>query len=157
MSRRTKNGVRDWVLLAGILGSACAPHVARAALGEPEATISDEAQQQHASLKSTERANYRVHDLSLPSGTVLREFVTPGGNVFAVAWSGPVIPNLRQALGRYYDTFAAAAAARHGGRHPLVIHQDDLVMRSSGHMRAFRGLAYLPQALPAGVTADELH
>jgi hypothetical protein len=29
-------------------------------------------------------------------------------------------------------------------------------VRSSGHMRAFAGLAYLPQQLPAGVNVDDL-
>jgi hypothetical protein len=30
-------------------------------------------------------------------------------------------------------------------------------MQSSGHMRAFTGRAYLPRAVPPGVTEDELH
>jgi len=157
MTTRPGNGVRRFVLVTVLLAAASAPHADRAALGEPEAAIDGEAQRQHASIKSTERANYRIHDVALPSGTVLREFSTAGGNVFAVAWSGPVIPDLREALGRYYDAFAAAAAAKRGGRHRLAIRQDDLVLRSNGHMRAYTGLAYLPQALPAGVSADELH
>jgi hypothetical protein len=30
------------------------------------------------------------------------------------------------------------------------------VVESSGHLRAYRGLAYLPAELPAGVTSTEL-
>jgi hypothetical protein len=29
-------------------------------------------------------------------------------------------------------------------------------VQSGGHMRAFRGRAYLPQLLPAGVSGDEI-
>jgi len=30
-------------------------------------------------------------------------------------------------------------------------------VHASGHMRAFLGVAYLPPAVPSGVTAAELH
>jgi hypothetical protein len=104
-----------------------------------------------------ERTNYRVHDIELPSGTVLREFAALDGKVFAVAWSGPSIPNLRQALGRYFDEYVSAAGAMHGVRHRIEVQESDLVVQSGGHMRRFSGRAYLPAALPAGVTLDELH
>src|ERR1700730_5717660 len=137
-------------LAAAMLVAVLAPHLACAALGEPESTAKDDAQRLEASIKSTDRANYRVHEIQLPSGTVLREFAAVGGNVFAVAWSGPAIPNLRQALGRYFDVYVAAAKASRTGHHHLQIQQSDFVMQSGGHMRAFTGRAYLPQALPSG-------
>jgi hypothetical protein len=43
------------------------------------------------------------------------------------------------------------------GHHQLQINQSDLVVHASGHMRAFSGVAYLPPAVPSGVTAAELH
>ena len=145
-------------LAAGLLLALwLAPPPARASLGDPEATAGSDAAQLHGSMKSTERTNYRVHEIQLPSGTALREFSTPGGTVFAVAWRGPAIPNLQQALGRYFDTFTAAASAPHGGHHQLQIQQENFVMQSSGHMRAFSGRAYLPQALPAGISLEDLH
>jgi hypothetical protein len=108
------------------------------------------------SVESTDRGNYRVHEIKLQSGTVLREFVVPGGKVFGVAWNGPALPNLRQALGRYFDVYVTAAQAKRGGRRPLLIEQSEFVLQSSGHMRAFSGRAYLPQALPAGTSANEI-
>jgi hypothetical protein len=143
-------------LAATMLVAVLAPHLACAALGEPESTAKDDAQRLEASIKSTDRANYRVHEIQLPSGTVLREFAAIGGNVFAVTWSGPAIPNLRQALGRYFDVYVAAAKASRTGHHHLQIQQGDFVMQSSGHMRAFTGRAYLPQALPSGTSVEEL-
>jgi hypothetical protein len=134
-----------------------APHAARATLGEPETTVASDVAELKGSVKSTQLTNYRVHEIQLPSGTVLREFATPGGSVFAVAWSGPSMPNLQQTLGSYFNTFVAAAKSPHGGHHVLQVQQDNFVMQSSGHMRAFSGRAYLPHAIPAGVSLDELH
>ena len=156
MSTRPGPFFAQLFLPGAILAVALMPHSALAGLGEPEASVTNDVQQLRGSIKSNERSNYRVHEIQLPSGTVLREFATPGGTVFAVAWSGPAIPNLRQALGRYFDVFATAAQAKRGGRHFLHIKENDFVMHSSGHMRAFSGQAYLPLSLPAGTSPDEL-
>jgi hypothetical protein len=51
----------------------------------------------------------------------------------------------------------SGAKASRTGHHHLEIRQDNFVMQSSGHMRAFTGRAYVPQALPAGLSLDELH
>jgi len=133
------------------------PYSAKAALGQPEASVTADAQTLRGSIKSTDTGNYRVHLIDLPSGTVLREYATLGGIVFAVAWSGPTIPNLQQSLGNYYASFVKGAQASRTGHHQLQIRQDDFVMQSSGHMRAFTGRAYLPLAIPAGVSLQELY
>jgi hypothetical protein len=150
-------GRKRLTLFGAVLAAVLLPHWAHAALGEPESTVTTDAQQLKGSIKSTQLANYRVHEIQLPSGTVLREFVAADGNVFAVTWKGPAIPNLRQALGRYFDAYVSAAKAKHGGHHHLQIRQNDLVVQSNGHMRAFTGRAYLPQALPSGTSVEELH
>jgi hypothetical protein len=139
-----------------LLAVALVPHVTYAALGEPDATVADDAQQLQGSIKSTQRASFRVHEIQLPSGTVLREFAAPGGTVFAVAWSGPTIPNLRQILGRYFDAYVSAAQENRSGHHHLQIRQNEWVMESNGHMRAFTGRAYLPQGLPPGMSLNEI-
>jgi len=140
----------------GALLVALLPRLACAALGEPESSISGDVQHLKGSIKSTARTNYQVHEIQLPSGTVLREFAAVGGSVFAVTWSGPAIPDLRQALGRYFDVYVTAAQAKQGGHRHLRIEQSEFVMQSSGHMRAFSGRAYLPRALPPGTSADEI-
>ena len=140
----------------GALMMALVPRLAGAALGEPESSVAGDVQQLKGSIKSTVRSNYRVHEIQLPSGTVLREFAAVNGNVFAVAWSGPAIPDLRQALGRYFDVYVKAAHEKQVGHRHLLIEQSEFVMQSSGRMRAFSGRAYLPQALPPGTSADEI-
>jgi hypothetical protein len=156
MLRRPRIDLR-YISLGAILTAALLPQVASAALGGPETAVAADAQVLKASLQSTDRTNYRVHTIELPSGTVLREYAVVGGSVFAVAWKGPSLPNLRQALGQYFDDFVTGAKAQTGSHHHLDIRQSNLVVQSSGHMRAFTGRAYLPQGLPAGVSLDELH
>ena len=65
---------RIFALAAAVLIAAAAPRVARATLGEPEITVQTDVAKAHASIKSSqEREGYRVHEVALPSGTVMRE------------------------------------------------------------------------------------
>jgi len=146
-------------LLCTVLLTALGPRIAGAALGEPEITVQNDVAQLRASIKSSQdRTSYRVHEIQLPGGTLLREFVAPDGNVFAVAWNGPTKPNLRQALGKYFDTLASAPKPKFADHRHLQIQQGDLVVQGSGRMRAgFSGRAYLASAIPSGVNLGDLH
>jgi len=153
---RSRVGLNSW-LFSGTLAAALRwPCLACATLGEPESSIAAEPQLGRASIKATDLSAYRVHESQLPSGTVVREYAAPNGNVFAVTWRGPFVPNLKQLLGRYFEEYAAGAKANHADHHHLEVRQSDLVVQAGGHMRATAGRAYLPQALPAGVTPGEL-
>jgi len=114
--------------------------------------------QMHAAAAQRGARNaYSVHELALPSGTVVREFVAKSGTVFAVAWRGPAIPDLRQLLGAHFATYAGSPQRARGGRGHLRVQDGALVVESSGRSRAgFRGRAYLHDALPAGVQMDEI-
>jgi hypothetical protein len=149
--------VKNCVLASAVLIAALSPCIAAAALGEAEASVQSDAVQLRGSIKVTEHASYRLHEIQLPSGTLVREFVGSDGKVFAIAWNGPTVPNLRQTLGQYFDNYVAAAKAKHAGHHHLQIQQSDLVVQAGGHMRAFSGRAYLPQSVPAGVSIGDLH
>lgn len=144
-----------WIGGAVVLGTlwSC---VASATLGEPEASIRAEAQLGNASIKQADRGAYRVHEIQQPSGTLIREYVGQDGRVFAVSWHGPFGPNLRQTLGNYFDEYAAQARAGRQDRNHVQVRTPDLVVQVGGHMRAYSGLAYLPQAIPSGVTVGDL-
>jgi hypothetical protein len=141
-----------WAAAVGILWSC----VASATLGETETSIAGEPQLANASIKETLRGSFRVHEIRQPSGTVIREYAGIDGKVFAVTWHGPFSPNLRQTLGSYFDQYSAAASAGRLDRNHMQVHASNLVVQIGGHMRAYSGRAYLPQALPSGVTAGEL-
>jgi uncharacterized protein DUF2844 len=147
-----KLGWMSGAMLIGVLWA----NVASATLGEPESAILAESQLGRASIKQANVGAYRVHEMQTPWGTVLREYSGLDGKVFAVTWHGPVIPNLKQTLGSYFDEFSAQTGAAQGNRKRLVVRQPDLVVESGGHMRAHHGRAYLPQAVPSGVSLGDL-
>jgi hypothetical protein len=101
---------------------------------------------------------YSVQDIRASSGLQVREYLDSKGIVFAVSWSGPVMPELQRLLGSYYAEYSAAVAAVAPGglRRGLNVVLPDLVVQSGGHLRAYAGRAYLPTLLPAGVTVSTL-
>ena len=147
-----KQGWLSGALLVGALWSAAAS----ATLGEPESSIATETQLSRASVKRTDFGAYRVHEMQLPTGTLVREYAGLDGRVFAVTWSGPFIPNMKETLGSYFQEFSTSPAPPHADRKHLEIRQPDLVVLSGGHMRAHHGIAYLPPALPSGVSVGDL-
>lgn len=134
-----------------MLGATCALSLpAHAALGQNVGSVSSDQAVMHAVAHSaTTQSAYTVHVITLPSGTVVREYVAPSGVVFGVAWEGPTLPDLKTTLGAAFDQYVAATATRRAT--PLAVSNSDLVVFSGGHLRAFAGHAYLPQAVPAGI------
>jgi hypothetical protein len=100
---------------------------------------------------------YATYITTLASGTQVNEYVAAPGIVFAVSWSGPVLPDLKALLGKYFDTLVAEQARTpRAGRSHIGVDLPEVVIHSGGHMRAFEGSAWIPAELPAGFNADEL-
>jgi len=130
-----------------------------AALGGDATSVQLDQSQMKGSLHSAQKATYAVHEITAPTGTVVREYVSPTGKVFGVAWQGPFVPDLQQLLGTYFDQYSKAAKSAkqaHVGRQPLFIQQPGLVVQTGGHMRSYTGRAYVPEMLPQGVIADAI-
>ncbi|MBB5504737.1 DUF2844 domain-containing protein [Paraburkholderia atlantica] len=138
-------------IACAVLGACCAlPFAAHATLGQNASTVdADQTRLRAVTHQASAQGAYSVHALTLPSGTQVREYVAANGIVFGVAWDGPTLPDLKAMLGTSFETYVAASATRRGV--PLAVSNSDLVVFSSGHLRAFTGYAYLPQAVPAGV------
>ncbi len=101
--------------------------------------------------------SYSVQEVKTGDGTVVREYVSAEGKVFGVAWNGAIMPDLQQLFGDSFATFQSEVKSRGpAARGALRIDRSDLVVQSGGHMRAYSGRAYLPQLLPAGVSAAEI-
>jgi hypothetical protein len=127
-----------------------------AALGGDATSVSADVAKMKGQARATTAAGYTVSEITLPSGTVVREYVSAEGKVFAVSWRGAAIPNLQQTLGTYFEQYKAAAAAPHAEHHHLQVRQPDLVVTTGGHMRAWRGMAYVPSLLPPNFPLDEI-
>ena len=136
----------------------CVPAMpAFAALGGDVASVQADQAHISASLRVSQSNGYAVHELRAATGAVVREFASPSGKVFAVAWQGPSLPDLRQLLGSYFDEFQKAAAlSRKPGHAPLFVQHSGLVVQLGGHMRSFTGRAYLPDLLPSGVQLEDI-
>lgn len=111
-----------------------------------------------ASLTSSQNG-YAVHETVADNGTRVQEFVSPAGLVFAVAWQGPVLPDLSLLLGRFHasyrlETEQKRLAGLRGG--PVAMARDGLVLRSNGRMRQFFGHAYAPALVPAGLNIQDV-
>lgn len=132
------------------------PLSAHATLGGDAGTAAADQVSMKAAMRTTIGAKFTVQEMTLPTGTTVREYITPQGQVFAVAWKGPFKPDLRQLMGTYFDRYVEAAQTGRGGHSASRIALPDLVVHSMGHMRAFAGHAYLPAMLPSGVTESEL-
>jgi Protein of unknown function (DUF2844) len=127
-----------------------------AALGESGASIARDREAMRGSLRTLPMTRYDVHELRIDSGTVVREYVTPAGKVFAVTWEGPQVPDLKLLLGAYFERYTAAAQAHRTGHHVLSIATPELVMTAVKFQRKASGRVYVPALMPGDVTDQEL-
>jgi hypothetical protein len=137
-----------------------------ATLGDNAASVLSDQSRLRGAIHSVDNHTYVVHEIALTSGGKIREYVSPSGAVFAVAWDGQFPPNLQELLGPYYQQAKQArqaqAAPSSGDptarmrRVPVAIQTPGLVMYESGHMRSFHGLAYIPQLIPQGVQPSDI-
>jgi len=149
--------IRATGLLTTLLGlAALCPGIGWAALGDNSASVQTDGIRMKATLRTIAAGGYSVHELQLPTGTLVREYLDASGTVFAVSWRGPFKPDLRQLLGQYFDTYSTAPRNAGSTRSHMAIDGASLVMRSAGHLRAQLGLAYVPQLIPAGVNPEAL-
>lgn len=142
-----------------------------ASLGDTASSVLNDQVQWKGTLSSVDNTTYVLHEITMPSGAKVREFVSPAGAVFGIAWEGQFPPNFQQLLGPYYqqvqqaiaDQKAAQQASElQGGtttrrrRGPVMIDTPGIVFAQSGHTRSFHGVAYIPQLVPQGVQASDI-
>jgi hypothetical protein len=161
MRRNSRSSFVVWFTfsVASVVAAFALPRPLSASLGDDVASVQRDQEKLQASLQRTSKDRYEVHEMHAPNNLVVREFVSPAGKVFGVAWQGPTRPDMQQLLGAYFDQFTQAAEAQkvqrksHG---PLSINESGLVVQMSGHGRWFVGRAYVPQMVPAGMKAEEV-
>jgi len=144
------------LVVVGITSLGVSP--ARAALGGDAASVLADGAELHGTVHVAALPLYDLQEITADSGMRVRQYLNRDGVVFAVSWSGPVLPDLRHLLGTHYEAYTTALAAlSHPGLHRSVrVASADLVVESGGHLRAYGGRAYLPLAVPAGVQTAEL-
>jgi hypothetical protein len=156
MKHSSRTGKVLGIALATVVaGSVTLPAVA--GLGGDAASVDADVVKMKAQARTTPVAGYTMSEITLPSGTVVHEFVSAGGKVFAVSWKGMAVPDLSQTLGTYFTEYKAAATATpHASHHNLTVQQTDLVVRTGGHMRNWYGQAYVLSLLPPNFSLDDI-
>jgi len=143
------------LLLPSVLLALAFP--AWASLGDNVTSVGTDNARMKGVLRSVAAQHYVTHQIRTSNGQNVREFVSPEGTVFGVAWDGPFQPDLQQLLGSYFEPMKKAVAEqqRHG-HGPVSIEMPGLVFQQSGHMRSFQGRAYVPSMVPQGVDVSEI-
>jgi hypothetical protein len=132
---------------------------AQAGLGESvDSVVSDRKALSAVQRATTAYSGYTVHEFASDATTV-REYVSPSGIVFGVAWNGLTYPNLTPLLGSYHSEYQQAL--RQETRKPGIqryhaVRTDGVVVEKWGHMRNLQGRAYAPALIPPGVSIDEI-
>ena len=130
---------------------------AAAELGGDQASVEADRVHMKAASRALQAQKYTVQEIQDTNGTLIREYLSPAGKVFAVAWNGPQMPDLQQLFGAtYFKSYQETARVWPGGRGPRRVESTELVVHSGGHMRAFSGMAYVPKLMPADVAIGDL-
>jgi hypothetical protein len=130
------------------------PATAHAALGSDAASIATDSTALGATHEIRHAAGWDVHVLHLPSGTLVHEYLR-NGKVFAVAWGGPALPDLRRLLGAYFEPYVRSPQGLNTGHHHLrVVSTPEWVVQSAGHAQAFIGRAWISAEIPSRFDLD---
>jgi hypothetical protein len=105
----------------------------------------------------TIRNSYTIQEIRYGE-TVVREYLSPSGVVFGIAWNGLTHPDLTQLLGPYLAEYDEALRQGRGtgDRSRFQLKTKGLVVEKWGHMRDLQGRAYAPELIPSGVKVDEI-
>src|SRR5215472_10046722 len=101
--------------------AACAAAPAMASLGGDPTSVETDRASMKGALRVTPRMDYAVHEIQAPGGTIVREYVSSDGRVFAVSWRGQGMPDLGKLLGNYSAQVARAATQPRYNHHHVYI------------------------------------
>lgn len=134
------------------------PLPAHATLGEAADSIeSDRNSLSAVRHDAIVRNAYTIQEVESDS-TVVREYVSPSGIVFGIAWNGLIHPDLTHLLGSYAGEYKEALrqTTRNLGQRRLQVKTERVVVEKWGHMRNLQGRAYAPALIPTGISVSEI-
>ncbi|HEY1874391.1 MAG TPA: DUF2844 domain-containing protein [Steroidobacteraceae bacterium] len=144
--------------LLGTLATVCFSAPALAGLGGDANSVEADRVSMKAVLRVTPFVGYDVHEIQTAAGTVIHEYVSTQGKVFAVSWHGPGLPDLAQLLGSYSAQLAQAQAGSHSryNHHHLRIETPEVVMQSDAYLRSRSGRAWVPALFPQSLSPKDI-
>jgi hypothetical protein len=97
-------------------------------------------------------SNYSV-STTIENGTTIKEFINNSGLVFAVNWSGQMMPDIKALLGQYQPNSQNHSM---GGLHSSLYKDANLVIYKTGNMRLNQGVAYVKDLIPTSFDLNNL-
>jgi len=127
------------------------------ALGEPLASIERDQQLLQATQTVQQQTGFTVHILTAP-GAVVREYASPAGVVFALAWQHRMgLLDLEVLFGSYYQEYAQAMTMQASeARQSPRMTTEHLIVERRGRMGAASGRVLVIPLLPPGLSQDHI-
>lgn len=133
-----------------------------AKLGDDEASIAKDASLLKLKQSATEdKGDYKIVTLSSEKSAEqiyeIKEYVTKGGKVFGITWSGSAEPELKLlVVDAYQDQLKAAceSSPRRPGHRTKSVLNSTLVVQKWGRQRTVEGKMYDQLILPKGTGLD---
>jgi len=141
-----------------LVGTLATVQFASATLGETaDSVTSDRMVISAVQGATTVHNDFTVQEIGSHS-TTIREYISPTGIVFGIAWNGMVHPDLTKLLGTYSGEYQEALKQAHyiPGRRFSQIKTENIVVETWGHMRNVQGHAYVTTLIPPGVSVDDI-
>jgi hypothetical protein len=142
--------------LLGTLAAVCISAPALAGLGGDATTVESDRVSMKGALRVTTYLDYDVHEIEAADGTVIHEYVSAQGKVFAVSWRGAGLPDLDHLLGSYAAQLARAQTNSHYNHHHLRIETPEVVMQSDAYLRSRSGRAWVPALFPQSLSPKDI-
>jgi len=130
-----------------------------AELGGTVSTVETDQHRMSATRRVSQAQAYSVHEMRTANNSVIREYVSPQGKVFAVSYQGQFLGEANSLLAGYAQQIGAALKTTRNGQHrggPVHVTLPGVIYHATGHMRSYVVYAYLTDSVPQGVNLGEL-
>jgi Protein of unknown function (DUF2844) len=110
-------------------------------------------------VTATPQSGCTIYEIKDGNGTLIREYVSPTGRVFAIAWEGHFVPEMEHFLGSLFQEYSTAIYAghpSHGWRQSVLIYTPTLTFENGGHLGWYFGRAYVPSNVPNTFRVEDI-
>jgi hypothetical protein len=143
--------------LLGTLAALSVSAPALAGLGGDATSVEADRASMKAELRVTPFVDYDVHEIQTSAGTVIHEYLSAEGKVFAVTWHGRGLPDLARLLGSYSAQLAQAQSrGPRYNHHHLRIETPGAVMESDVHPHSSSGRVWVPALFPQSLSPKDI-